>query len=316
MLQGKSNASCGAMLWGNISLTKGRGKAPATSAFGKRRGVFHRRRYQRRMEDVWTSTDISISRRMATRAVADDKEQQPAQPKDTRELYSELENVLEEYRRAPPSFKKEISGEIGTLFRNLKGNGELKKWGAELEELPERRIVGFGDLRMVGVKSPEAIAQVSVRNDAAFLFSVVMASSVIAVVLGQLPGDWGFFLSYLTGGVSLGVLAIGSVNPSILQFAIDWFSQIFPDYKGRVVAHEAAHFLTAYLLGVPVSGYSLMVGKEHTDFAEAALQRRLIERQLDPEEVDRLSVIAMAGATSEAMNFEEVSQCDACIQFQ
>ena len=49
-----------------------------------------------------------------------------------------------------------------------------------------------------------------------------------------------------------------------------------------------------------------MIGKEHTDLAEAALQRRLIEKTLEQGEVDRLSIIAMAGATSEAMNFEEV----------
>ena len=49
-----------------------------------------------------------------------------------------------------------------------------------------------------------------------------------------------------------------------------------------------------------------MLGKEHTDLAEAALQQRLIERTLDQQEVDRLSIIAMAGATAEAMNFDEV----------
>ena len=64
--------------------------------------------------------------------------------------------------------------------------------------------------------------------------------------------------------------------------------------------------LTAHVLGVPVAGYSLMIGKEHTDLAEAALQRRLIEKTLEQGEVVRLSIIAMAGATSESMNFEEV----------
>lgn len=52
--------------------------------------------------------------------------------------------------------------------------------------------------------------------------------------------------------------------------------------------------------------YSLLLGKEHTDLAEAALQQRLIERTLTQEEVDKLGVIAMAGATAEAMAFEEV----------
>ena len=41
--------------------------------------------------------------------------------------------------------------------------------------------------------------------------------SVAAVVLGQLPGDWGFFGAYLTGGIVLGVLAVGSTAPGLLQ---------------------------------------------------------------------------------------------------
>ena len=46
-----------------------------------------------------------------------------------------------------------------------------------------------GELRLVGVKQPESIGKISVRNDAAFLFSVVATTSVLAVVLGQLPGE-------------------------------------------------------------------------------------------------------------------------------
>lgn len=33
------------------------------------------------------------------------------------------------------------------------------------------------------------------------------------------------------------VLAIGSTAPGLLQFAIDQFSQVFPDYKERVIRH-------------------------------------------------------------------------------
>lgn len=73
--------------------------------------------------------------------------------------------------------------------------------------------------------------------------------SVLAVLLGQLPGDWGFFGAYLTGGVVLAVLAVGSTAPGLLQGIIDAFSQLWPDYKERVVAHEAAHLLIGECLG-------------------------------------------------------------------
>ncbi len=225
---------------------------------------------------------------------------------ETQTLYKDLAVVLDDYKRVPPSLKQEISMEVAGLCKKLQSAGALPKWGIAAEDLASRRSLQLGELRMVGIKTPEAISKVSVRNDAAFLFSVVATTSISAVILGQLPGDWGFFSSYLCGGISFVVLGIGSVNPGILQFAIDKFSQVFPDYKERVLRHEAAHFLTAYLLGVPVAGYSLIVGKEHTDLAEAALQRRLIEKQLDDKEVDTLSVIAMAGATAEAMYYEEV----------
>lgn len=226
--------------------------------------------------------------------------------KATRQDFAILEDALNEYKQAPPSEKYEITADIKSACEKLQDGGILQKWGAEAKELPTRRSLSLGELRMMGIKAPEAIAKISVRNDAAFLFSVVATTSVAAVVLGQLPGDWGFWGAYLTGGISIAVLAVGSTAPGLLQFAIDSFSKIFPDYKERVIKHEAAHFLTAHVLGVPVAGYSLMLGKEHTDLAEAALQKRLIERQLDETEVDRLSIIAMAGATAEAMNFEEV----------
>jgi hypothetical protein len=69
----------------------------------------------------------------------------------------------------------------------------------------------------------------------------------------------------------------GSTNPGLLGFAIDKFSQVFPDYRQRVLSHEAAHFLIGYLLGVPVTGYSLSIGKEHVDFVEARIQQRLFQ---------------------------------------
>lgn len=102
------------------------------------------------------------------------------------------------------------------------------------------------------------------------------------------------------------MLAIGSTSPGLLSAIIDKFSQVFPDYRSRVVAHEAGHFLAAYLLGIPIAGYSVEIGKEHTDLVDAKLQARLFERTLGDEELDQLAVVAMAGLAAEGMKHEDV----------
>ena len=164
-----------------------------------------------------------------------------------------------------------------------------------------------GELRQIGIKEPEVIGVPSVRNDAAFLAAVVGGSSVLALVLGQLPGDWGFFGMYLSGGISILVLAVGSTAPGLLQIPINAFSSLFPDFRDRVLRHEAAHFLIAYMLGVPVVGYNLDLGSEHTDLLEYRLQRKIVGAQrLSDDEIDALSVIAMAGVAAEATVFPEV----------
>ena len=45
---------------------------------------------------------------------------------------------------------------------------------------------------------------------------------------------------------------------------------------------------------------------QHTDFAEAKLQKRLFTSSLEESEVDQLAVLAMSGIAAEAMQFEEV----------
>ncbi len=53
-------------------------------------------------------------------------------------------------------------------------------------------------------------------------------------------------------------------------------------------------------------GKILFTGQAHTDFAEAKLQRRLIEGSLEDSEINVLSVVALAGAAAESIQYEEV----------
>lgn len=220
-------------------------------------------------------------------------------------LFDKLGDVCTEMNKAPPSVRQEYTSDILNAMEALDKEGAVPKWGASLQQV-SRRNVFIGELRRVGIKNPEVIGTPSARNDAAFLITLVLVTSVVAVAGGQLPGDWGFFVPYLTGAIVLVVLAIGSTAPGLLQFIIGRFAQVFPDYRGRVLRHEAAHFLAGYLMKVPVAGYSLDIGKAHTDFAEAKIQNRLVQRKLSDEEINQLAVVAMAGATAEAMNYDQV----------
>ncbi len=71
----------------------------------------------------------------------------------------------------------------------LSKEGATPKWGCGLAQL-ERRNVFIGELSRVGIKKPDLIGKPSVRNDAAFLVTLVGVTSVIAVAAGALPGDW------------------------------------------------------------------------------------------------------------------------------
>eukprot|EP00879_Flechtneria_rotunda_P004011 GHRR01004252.1.p1 GENE.GHRR01004252.1~~GHRR01004252.1.p1 ORF type:complete len:243 (+),score=108.64 GHRR01004252.1:772-1500(+) len=164
----------------------------------------------------------------------------------------------------------------------------------------------MGELKQAGIKSPGQIAVSSNRNDAAFLATVCGVFGLLAVLLGQLPGDWGFFSSYLAGSVILVVMGIGSTAPGLLQGIIDKFSQLWPDYKQRVVAHEAAHLLLGYLMGVPVTSYSMSIGSEHVEFAEAKLQARIFQKDLSDAEIDALAVVCVAGIAAEGLAYDEV----------
>lgn len=223
---------------------------------------------------------------------------------------AKLEEACQSWKKAPPSEKLAYSKDVAMAFDELKNESALPKWGRDVENL-NRRNVFLGELRKVGIKQPEVIGKATARNEAAFLATTVGTTSLLALFAGQLPGDWGFFVPFLTAGTSLVVLAIGSTNPGALKFLIDRFSLVFPDYRERVTRHEAAHFLTGYLLGFPVTNYNIMIGKARTEFVEARLQKRLYGPTLEDYEVNQFAVLAMAGAASEAMKYNEVQGQDA-----
>ncbi|KAF8660167.1 hypothetical protein HU200_057732 [Digitaria exilis] len=199
---------------------------------------------------------------------------------------------------------KKSSDDVKQALDQLRELGWAKRWSSQ--PYVSRRTTFLRELTSIGIKNAENLAIPSVRNDAAFLFTVVGSTGFLAVLAGQLPGDWGFFVPYLIGSISLIVLAVGSVAPGLLQAGIGAFSTVFPDYRERIARHEAAHFLVAYLIGLPILGYSLDIGKEHVNLIDEQLQKLIYSGQLDGKELDRLAVVSMAGLAAEGLEYDKV----------
>lgn len=220
-----------------------------------------------------------------------------------------LRAELESFASLPPSERDQVLA-TGDILSAMKDSEDVLSLWNSAAGTSRRRNVFPGELTRGPNKiacEPQAIATPSVRNDAAFLFSVVATTSVLATVCGAtLPGDWGFFSAYLIGGINLVVLAIGSTAPGLLTVFTDKFSLVFPDYRERTLRHEAGHFLIAYLHGSPIASYSLELRRERVQLAAAVLQRKLYMGKLEDEEVDSLAVIAMAGVAAEALKYENV----------
>ncbi|GAV71426.1 hypothetical protein CFOL_v3_14920 [Cephalotus follicularis] len=199
---------------------------------------------------------------------------------------------------------KKDSDAVKDALNKLSQVGWAKRWSSQ--PYVSRRPTSLRELTTLGIKNAENLAIPSVRNDAAFLFTVVGTTGFLGVLAGQLPGDWGFFVPYLIGSISLVVLAVGSISPGLLQAAIGAFSSFFPDYQDRIARHEAAHFLISYLLGLPILGYSLDIGKEHVNLIDQRLEKLIYSGQLDAKELDRLAVVAMAGLAAEGLEYDKV----------
>ena len=94
------------------------------------------------------------------------------------------------------------------------------------------------------------------------------------------------------------------------------YQTLFPEYKKKIIAHEAGHFLISYLLGVSLRGcivsawdaqkYSEIKGQAGTIFYDGKLNDEMINSKVTRSSLDRFSIILMAGIAAEAMLFNQV----------
>ncbi|WP_414530569.1 ATP-dependent Zn protease [Nodularia chucula] len=94
---------------------------------------------------------------------------------------------------------------------------------------------------------------------------------------------------------------------------LDWIASFSPEHRDRIIHHEAGHLLTAHLLNIPVTGYTLSAweawrqgqpGQGGVSFDDAELATQLEQGKISAQIIDRYCTIWMAGIVAETLVFD------------
>ena len=184
---------------------------------------------------------------------------------------------------------------------------------------------GFGCLENEWPVAPSTDVKPTTIADMTGLEMTALTPKSRALVW-QLAGMLVFFAEYQLGE-RLGVDPIYSIIPAtFIVFLVDQvlykgagFESVYqffaPQYKEKVIRHEAGHFLLAYLSGIPVRAcvtsateaqkYPEINGAAGTVFYDMTLQNEISNEKVTRTSINRMSVVLMAGIAAEAIKYEQ-----------
>ena len=152
------------------------------------------------------------------------------------------------------------------------------------------------------------MSQITLNIIAVSVFSVTMLI-LLGPLLSISPEGLAVVTATLLGLVSIDQLGWQGRGGTLL---IDWLSQRSPDYCDRIVRHEAGHFLTAYLLGIPIDAYTLTAwetlqagvnGTGGVVFKTDDIDRAIEVGKISQREIDRYYTVWMAGIAAEELTY-------------
>ncbi|ESA32195.1 atp-dependent zn protease [Leptolyngbya sp. Heron Island J] len=152
------------------------------------------------------------------------------------------------------------------------------------------------------------MSQITLNLIAISVFSVTML-----ILLGPLLAISPEGLATVTAAL-LGIAAVDQLGWQGRggRLLIDWISQRSPEYCDRIVRHEAGHFLTAYLLGIPIADYTLTAwealhsgvdGNGGVIFKTDDIDRAVAAGKISQQEIDRYCTVWMAGIAAEEITY-------------
>ncbi|MEM1239124.1 MAG: ATP-dependent Zn protease [Cyanobacteria bacterium P01_H01_bin.26] len=145
------------------------------------------------------------------------------------------------------------------------------------------------------------------------IIAISVFSVTMLILLGPLlsisPEGLATVTAALLGLVSLDQLGWQGRGGTLL---VDWLSQRSPEYCDRIVRHEAGHFLTAYLLGIPIDNYTLtawetlkigMGGNGGVIFKTDDIDQAVEVGKISQQQIDRYCTVWMAGIAAEELTY-------------
>ncbi|MBD2725683.1 ATP-dependent Zn protease [Nostoc sp. FACHB-892] len=145
----------------------------------------------------------------------------------------------------------------------------------------------------------------------------LVAISIFLITMSSLLGPFIHLSPAVPALAIFAILGIATFDSFSLQgkggtIFLDWIAGFSSEHRDRIVHHEAGHFLVAYLLGIPVTGYTLSAweawkqgqpGQGGVSFDDGELASQLEVGKISAQMLDRYCTVWMAGIAAETLVF-------------
>jgi hypothetical protein len=147
----------------------------------------------------------------------------------------------------------------------------------------------------------------------------LIAISVFLMTLSVLLGPLIHLSPTVPAVATFAILSVATLDSFSLQgrggtLLLDLIANFSPQHRERIVHHEAGHFLVAYLLGIPVTDYTLNAweawkqgqpGVGGVSFKDEELASQLQQGILSAQMLDRYCTVWMAGIAAETLVYND-----------
>lgn len=148
----------------------------------------------------------------------------------------------------------------------------------------------------------------------------LIAISVFAMTLSVLLGPLINLSPAVVAIATFAILGLATLDSFTWQgqgatLLLDWLANLDPKHRDRVLRHEAGHFLVAYLLAIPVTGYALSAWEAYKQgraayggvaFDDEQLAAQIQTGILSAQMLNRYGTVWMAGGVAEDLVYGNV----------